>query len=67
MEAKDPGTRRGTVGGREAGAGSVPHNCSPQPPLPVLSAVCEWHLTSRLFSPHALDSSPDNPVRLVCC
>jgi hypothetical protein len=33
-------------------------------PPPVLSAGCEWHLTSQLFSPHALDSSPDHRVRL---
>jgi hypothetical protein len=30
---------------------------------PALSAVCEWHLTSRLFSPHELDSAPESARR----
>jgi hypothetical protein len=57
------GTEKRQTGGRRApGATTVVWYVAAAPP--VLSAPCEWHLTSRLYSPHALDSSPDQRVRL---
>jgi hypothetical protein len=53
------------VDGRKTGAGSVPYPLFAAAAPPVLSAVCEWHLTSRLFSPHAprVVSSPEHRAR----
>ena len=51
------------MGGRRAPVVSAVFLSAAAAP-PVLSAVCEWRLTSRLFSPRALDSSRDNRVRL---
>ena len=38
--------------------------CTPQPPRPPSLPSASRIFTSRLFSPHALDSSPDHRVRL---
>ncbi len=38
--------------------------CTPEPPRPSRLPSASRIFTSRLFSPHALDSSPDHRVRL---
>jgi hypothetical protein len=55
--------RQAMRSGRRAVDGSVRGSLSAATAPPGLSAVCDWYLPSQLFSPDALDSSPDRRVR----